>query len=88
MPRKLPPCLFPATNKRHSHCCHSEQREESLRETFHFTQGDKPDVSTFCDLVKARKEIYPSVENDDPQPQVRAAFGLTNLKPAPCRPFT
>src|SRR5205814_6800698 len=27
-------------------------------------------------------------ENDDPQPQVRLAFGLTNLKPAPCRPWT
>lgn len=26
--------------------------------------------------------------NDEPQPQVRCAFGFTNLKPAPCRPST
>src|SRR5262249_35018979 len=27
-------------------------------------------------------------ENDEPHPQVRVALGLTNLNPAPCRPFT
>jgi hypothetical protein len=30
----------------------------------------------------------PQTENEDPQPQVRSAFGLMNLKPAPWRPST
>ena len=28
------------------------------------------------------------VANDEPQPQVRVAFGLRNLNPAPCSPVT
>ena len=37
-------------------------------------------VSTFVTQYQA--------ENDEPQPQVRLAFGLTNLNPAPCNPWT
>jgi hypothetical protein len=30
----------------------------------------------------------PQTENEEPQPQVRSAFGFTNLNPAPWRPST
>lgn len=53
----------------------SAQRKKAPR-------GSTHDAS--CSLCAAWARDVAYAEKDEPQPQVRLAFGLMNLKPAPC----
>lgn len=51
------------------------QREEA---------GVAPGLSSSRPRARSRRQTA----NEDPQPQLPTAFGLLNLKPAPCMPRT